>query len=90
MRVAVIGSGISGLSCAFYLAEHPGVEIVVYERDDVLGGRANTNANGEHCPRIFLSDYHTLSGILRRIAGPDGRTVHDHLRSLRRFSYAPG
>jgi len=90
VRVAVIGSGISGLSCAFYLAEHPGVEIVVYERDDVLGGRANTNADGEHCPRIFLDDYHTLSGILRRVTGPDGRSVHDHLRRLRRFSYAHG
>ena len=90
MRVAVIGSGISGLSCAYYLAEHPGVEIVVYERDDVLGGRANTTADGEHCPRIFLDDYHTLFGILRGIAGPDGRSVHDHLRRLRRFSYAYG
>ncbi|MEH1058701.1 FAD-dependent oxidoreductase [Micromonospora sp. CPCC 206171] len=87
MRVAVIGSGISGLSCSFYLAEHPGVEIVVYERDDVLGGRANTTADGEHCPRIFLDDYNTLFDILRRIAGPDGRSIHAHLRRLRRFSY---
>lgn len=87
MRVAVIGSGISGLSCAFYLAEHPGVEIVVYERDSVLGGRANTTVDGEHCPRIFLDDYITLFGILRRIAGPGGHSVHDHLRRLRRFSY---
>lgn len=88
MRVAVIGSGISGLSCAFYLAEHPNVEVVIYERDDVVGGRANTTADGEHCPRIFLDDYHTLFDILRRVAGPDGRSVHAHLRRLRRFSHA--
>ncbi|RQX02550.1 hypothetical protein DLJ59_15075 [Micromonospora inaquosa] len=87
VRVAVVGSGISGLSCAFYLAEHPGVELVVYERDDLFGGRANTTADGEHCPRIFLDDYNTLLDILRRIVGPDGRSIHDHLRPLRRFSY---
>lgn len=87
MRVAVVGSGISGLSCAYYLGEHPGVEVVVYERENVFGGRANTIAHGEHCPRVFLDDYHTLFDILRRIPGPDGRSVHAHLRRLRRFSY---
>ncbi|GGM76394.1 FAD-dependent oxidoreductase [Dactylosporangium sucinum] len=90
MRVAVIGSGISGLSCAFYLADHSGVETVVIERDAVPGGRANTTEQGEHCPRIFLDDYHTLFGILRRIAGTDGRSVHAHLQRLRRYSYAGG
>ncbi|MFF5225124.1 FAD-dependent oxidoreductase [Dactylosporangium sp. NPDC000521] len=88
VRVCVIGSGISGLSCAFHLTEHEGVEVTVLERDDVFGGRANTDADGEHCPRIFLDDYHALFDTLRRIPGPDGLSVHAHLRRLRRFSYA--
>jgi len=88
VRVCVIGSGISGLSCAYFLADQAGVEVTVYERADVFGGRANTTPDGEHCPRIFLDDYRTLFEILRRIDGPDGRTVHAHLRPLRRFSHA--
>jgi predicted NAD/FAD-binding protein len=40
LRVAVIGSGVSGLSAAWLLsADH---EVVVYEKDKRLGGHANT------------------------------------------------
>lgn len=38
VRVAVVGSGISGLSAALYL-ERAGFEVDVIERDDRLGGR---------------------------------------------------
>lgn len=40
MRVAVIGSGISGLTAAYLL--HKDHEIVVYEQNDYIGGHANT------------------------------------------------
>lgn len=40
-RVAVIGGGISGCSCAFSLAES-GYEVTVYEARPVLGGNAQT------------------------------------------------
>lgn len=39
-RTAVIGSGISGLSVAYFLAPHR--HITLYERDARLGGHANT------------------------------------------------
>lgn len=40
MRIAVVGSGISGLACALTLArEH---EITLYEANNTLGGHANT------------------------------------------------
>ena len=42
MRIAIIGSGISGLGAAISLAALPGVEIVVYEKDARAGGHANT------------------------------------------------
>ena len=39
-RVAVIGSGISGLTAAYRLQED--VDITVYEKDDWVGGHTHT------------------------------------------------
>ncbi|URD74510.1 Mycolic acid cyclopropane synthetase [Musa troglodytarum] len=41
MRVAVIGAGISGLASAYTLAK-AGVQVVLYEKEDYLGGHAKT------------------------------------------------
>ncbi|WP_201633658.1 NAD(P)/FAD-dependent oxidoreductase [Psychrobacter immobilis] len=39
-RIAIIGSGVSGLTCAHYLvAEH---EVTIFEASDYIGGHANT------------------------------------------------
>ncbi len=40
MRIAVIGSGISGLGCAHVLGSHH--DVVLFEADDRLGGHSNT------------------------------------------------
>ncbi len=40
MKIAVIGSGVSGLSAAWLLSKNHSVDI--YEKDDRLGGHANT------------------------------------------------
>ena len=39
-KIAVIGAGVSGLSCAWALSRHH--EVVLYEADSRLGGHANT------------------------------------------------
>ncbi|KAF2285524.1 hypothetical protein GH714_005299 [Hevea brasiliensis] len=41
MRTAVIGSGITGLVSAYVLAQ-AGVEVVLYEKEDYLGGHSKT------------------------------------------------
>ncbi|KAK4405921.1 Tuberculostearic acid methyltransferase UfaA1 [Sesamum angolense] len=41
MRVAVVGGGVSGLAAAYILAKD-GAEVVVYEKEDTLGGQAKT------------------------------------------------
>ncbi|KAL0456949.1 UNVERIFIED_CONTAM: putative fatty acid methyltransferase [Sesamum latifolium] len=41
MRVAVVGGGVSGLAAAYVLAKD-GARVVVYEKEDALGGRAKT------------------------------------------------
>ncbi len=50
MKIAIIGTGISGLSTAYYLNE-AGHDITIYEKDSRTGGHANTahiNYDGEN------------------------------------------
>ncbi len=44
MKIAVIGSGIAGLSCAWLLAKHGGdsKQLTLFEQNDYLGGHTNT------------------------------------------------
>ncbi len=39
-RVAIIGSGVSGLTCAHYLVDH--YDVTVFEANDYIGGHVNT------------------------------------------------
>ncbi|RVW77296.1 hypothetical protein CK203_050126 [Vitis vinifera] len=41
MRAAVIGAGVSGLVSAYVLAR-AGMKVVLYEKEDYLGGHAKT------------------------------------------------
>jgi len=43
-RIAVIGAGISGLTCAYEL-QKAGFEVVVYEKENFVGGRMATREN---------------------------------------------
>ena len=42
MDVIVVGAGISGLACAYYLKKH-GIDVLVLEKDDRVGGRVKTD-----------------------------------------------
>ncbi len=44
MKIAIIGSGIAGLSCAWLLAKHAGDvhQVTLFEKDSRLGGHTNT------------------------------------------------
>jgi glycine/D-amino acid oxidase-like deaminating enzyme len=87
MRVAVVGAGIAGLTAAHVLSRLPDHNVVLYERAGVPGGRASLSNSGEHCPRVFLDDYHKLFGILRQVARPDGSTLLSAVKPLDRFYY---
>lgn len=40
MKIAIVGSGISGLACAYYLSKDN--EVHLFEKNDYLGGHTNT------------------------------------------------
>gem|GEM_PF-2444022 len=88
MNLCIIGSGISGLSAALYLTQESGVSIDVFEKEKVPGGRANVTAEGEHCPRLFLTDYDRLFQALRQLSGPEGDSIYDELHPLKRFFFS--
>jgi hypothetical protein len=90
MRICIIGSGIAGLSAAFYLTGFQDVRVTIYEQASVFGGRASVTNGGEHCARIFLSDYDYLFSILRVLRRPDNRSVYDMLRTVDRHCYVDG
>ena len=48
MRIAVIGSGIAGLSAAWLLKSRH--DVTLYEQEARLGGHANTLTVSEFCP----------------------------------------
>jgi len=41
-RVAIIGTGISGLGCAYQLSKTPNLEVTIFEKDSHIGGHSNT------------------------------------------------
>ena len=74
-RVAVVGSGIAGLTAASALADR-GFEVVVFERNDYLGGkvgswpvalRDGTDAQVSHGFHAFFRQYYNLTRWLERI-----------------------
>jgi monoamine oxidase len=75
-RVAVVGAGIAGLSCALTLRD-AGIDVSVYESSARLGGRMHSEMtyweNGQHtewCGAMIDSDHHTMQALARRFNLP--------------------
>ena len=77
-RVAVIGSGLGGLSAACVLAAR-GHEVTLFEKNEWLGGKA-----AEHRADGFRFDMGptilTLPGVLKRIFEEAGKPIEDYLK----------
>ncbi len=67
MHVAVVGAGISGLTCAFRL-QQAGHDVAVYERDTEVGGRMATVERGgfriDIGTNILLDNYERLKALV--------------------------
>jgi 2,4-dienoyl-CoA reductase-like NADH-dependent reductase (Old Yellow Enzyme family) len=58
-RVAVVGAGPAGLECAITLAQHPALEVVVYERSKAIGGSLAVAGAAPHRHGwLALVDFH--------------------------------
>ncbi len=81
MRVAVIGSGLGGLSAACTLAAR-GYEVEVFEKNAWLGGKAAVLEEGgfrfDMGPTILIQP-----SVLRRIFCEAGRSMDDYLDMVR-------
>ena len=53
-RVAVVGSGVAGLTAAWAL--HTAADVVLYEADDRLGGHADTHDVTDSAGRLLAVD----------------------------------
>ena len=42
MKVAVIGGGVSGLGAAWLLEEYSEHDVILFEKNDYIGGHTNT------------------------------------------------
>ncbi len=75
-RVAVIGAGIAGLSCALTLRD-AGIEATIYESSNRVGGRMHSEMsyweNGQHtewCGAMIDSDHRTMRALAKRFNLP--------------------
>eukprot|EP00767_Chilomastix_cuspidata_P001246 gnl/Chilomastix_cuspidata/14.p1 GENE.gnl/Chilomastix_cuspidata/14~~gnl/Chilomastix_cuspidata/14.p1 ORF type:complete len:842 (+),score=266.04 gnl/Chilomastix_cuspidata/14:354-2528(+) len=69
-KVAVVGSGASGLSCAAFLAQK-GFDVEVFESNSYIGGQISMIPH-ERLPRVHMtSDFDFIRGL-----GPSGIKIH--------------
>ena len=80
-RIAIIGGGITGLTCAYRLARD-GHEVTVYERNAETGGLASSfESNGfvfDYGPHEFCTDNPALVETLQELLGDDLLLRHKH------------
>lgn len=74
-QVAVVGGGVSGLATAYWLAVDHGVDVVVLEADERLGGKVSTQTLAgmpvDTGPDAFLSRGADLADLIARLGLAD-------------------
>lgn len=71
VRINIIGGGIAGLSAATLLSDHNGFDIHLYEKNETVGGQANSELDEmcytEYSWRIYGSVYHNINYLIHKI-----------------------
>lgn len=77
IKICILGGGISGLSCAYYLKNKGYNNVTIYEAEDIVGGKCHTiqykDKAYELGATIALTSYVNLLGLLSDFGiKPDG------------------
>ena len=75
MVIGIIGAGASGMAAALAAAEHPGVHVVLLERQARVGRKLGATGNG----RCNLTNTHAMEG------GYHGDDPHFHEYALKAY-----
>ena len=86
-KVVILGAGVGGLTAAHELSCR-GFEVTVYERRNVVGGKARSFLSDHGCPaehgfRFFPGFYRHLHHTMRRIPYNEQHKVLDNLKATR-------
>jgi protoporphyrinogen oxidase len=76
MRVVIVGAGVAGLTAAYRLGKHSGVEVILLERDGEPGGRVRTRTlpDGFHVDdsaQFLCANYRKTMKLIREIGVDD-------------------
>ena len=87
MRVVILGAGVAGLTAAYRLGQHRGVETILLERDEEPGGRVRTKAlpdgiYADDSAQFVCANYRRALQLMREIG------VADELEELRPDRFA--
>ena len=85
-KIAIVGSGISGMACAHFL--HPFHDITLFEKDDRIGGHSNTvNAGNDPLDTGFMVYNEVTYPLLTRLFRDPRRCDQTNLNVIQRAAH---
>ncbi|MGL5879132.1 MAG: 9,9'-di-cis-zeta-carotene desaturase [Xenococcaceae cyanobacterium] len=82
MRVAIVGAGLAGMTCAIDLAD-AGWDVEIYESRPFVGGKVGSwvDADGNHVEmglHVFFGCYYNLFELMRKVGAIDNLRLKEH------------
>jgi zeta-carotene desaturase len=82
MRVAIVGAGLAGMSCAMDLAD-AGHEVEIFESRPFVGGKVGSwvDVDGNHIEmglHVFFGCYYNLFELMRKVGAIDNLLLKEH------------
>ncbi len=86
MRVAIVGAGLAGLSCAVDLAD-AGCEIQIFESRPFIGGKVGSwiDKDGNHMEmglHVFFGCYYQLFDLMRKVGAFENLRPKEHIHNF--------